>query len=277
MRFTYKRWDDFLARLAADGIVSITAKDVLAKAPEEKYLVLKHDVENRVKHAFEIAKIEAKHGHRASYYVQAYLLDSEKNVELLRKLAGLGHEVSYHYDVMDFAKGDLELAIAEFDRNKRKFESFGFDIITVCQHGNPIVERVGYTSNRDFFRSERIRQLYPEIADVMVNFKTMADTDYNFFSDAGRRFKLIYDPINNDVVHSEDKDIPYDDLDAMYSAVTEGNSVVSSHPHRWESSAFVYAMRTAWFRVIRGMARPAAKIPFMKKFMSKHYGLAKRI
>ena len=277
MKFTYKNWDAFLSRLSKDGLLSITAAQVLSGSSVGKYLVLKHDVENRVKHAYEMAKIEAKYGHRASYYVQAYLLDNPGNVELLKRIADLGHEVSYHYDVMDYAKGDMELAISEFQKNKERFESCGFEILTVCQHGNPIVERVGYTSNRDFFRSERVREIYPNIADVMVNFKTMANTDYSFFSDAGRRFKLIFDPINNDIVSSEDKDIAFDDLDAMYDRAVSGNAIISSHPHRWESSAFVYSVKTGWFKVIRATARLAAKIPFMKKFMSKHYGLAKRI
>ena len=37
----------------------------------------------------------------------------------------MGHEISYHYDVMDSCKGDLEAAIAEFEKNRKRFEEKG--------------------------------------------------------------------------------------------------------------------------------------------------------
>ena len=144
--------------------------------------------------------------------------------------------------------------------------------------GNPIVERVGYTSNRDFFRSERVRALYPSISDIMVNFKEAAEVDYVYYSDAGRRFKMIFDPINNDVTPSDDKNIPYEDLDALESAiVTVDGAIISTHPHRWCSSAVIYSMKSFAFKVIKATAKLAMKIPFMKKFMSRYYYLAKKI
>ena len=103
----------------------------------------------------------------------------------------MGHEVTYHHDVMDSCKGDLEKAILEFESNRQKFEDNGFPVVTVCQHGNPIIERVGYHSNRDFFRSEQVRMRYPNIADIMVDYPKKYSTQYLYFSDAGRIFKRI--------------------------------------------------------------------------------------
>lgn len=198
MIFTYKKWDSFCAKLQRAGVQSIPACQVTQDSGH--YLVLKHDVETNVPSAFQMAQIEEKYGHRGSYYVQAYLLDNSDNVRLLQQMRAMGHEISYHYDVMDSCKGDLEKAIAEFENNRKKFEENGFPLITVCQHGNPVVERVGYTSNRDFFRSARVQELYPQMADIMVDYPQKYQTRYGYFSDAGRIFKQIYDPINNDVV-----------------------------------------------------------------------------
>jgi len=176
-------------------------------------------VETDVKKAFEIAKIENKYGHRGSYYVQAYLLEDSANVELLKEMQNMGHEISYHYDVMDSCKGNIEKAIVEFDKNKQIFEKNSFLIKTLCQHGNPVIERVGYTSNRDFFRNSSIREKYNDIADIMVNFKESFSTDYLYFSDAGRTFKLIYDPINNDIINSDDKNIPFNSVDELLNGL----------------------------------------------------------
>lgn len=276
MVFEFKKWDEFCEKLYDAALISIPACEV--KAAKERYLVLKHDVETDVSKALELAKIEHKYGHRGSYYVQAYLMKVQKNIDILKQIQQMGHEVSYHYDVMDSNKGDLERAIIEFEHNRQLFENNSFQIITVCQHGNPVVERVGYTSNRDFFRSQRVQQLYPEIADIMVNYKDKYKTNYIYFSDAGRQFCLIYDPINNDVLNNDDKNIKYDDLNKVFEAIKHGeNSMISTHPHRWTKSAIEYKVRSGVFKVLKGTAKLALHIPGMKKLMGKYYYLAKKI
>lgn len=257
------------------GITCIPAYEV--NSTSKNYVVLKHDVETDVTRTYEIAKIESAFGHKGSYYVQAYLLEDSKNIELLKEMQKMGHEISYHYDVMDSCKGNLEAAVKEFEKNRLMFESNGFHIVTVCQHGNPIVERVGYTSNRDFFRSSNVREMYPGISDIMVNFKQQVPTEYLYFSDAGRVFKLIYDPINNDVVNSDDKNIPYADLDALLNALdTSVGNIISIHPHRWTSSALLYITKTFIFKVFKSTAKVLIRIPLFKKIMSKYYYLAKK-
>ena len=276
MMFLFKYWEGFCHELSNNGVKSIPACEV--KADMQKYLVLKHDVETNVPHAYKIAQIEKKYGHRGSYYVQAYLLENEENVKLLKQMQAMGHEISYHYDVMDSCKGDLEKAIEEFKENRRLFEANGFNIATVCQHGNPVVERKGYHSNRDFFRSEKVRNIYPDVTDIMVNFKEQVPTDYHYFSDAGRRFNLIYDPINNDIENSDDKNIPFDNLQQLFEGLSDkkGN-IISIHPHRWMNSAAKYLIKNAIFKVLKTTAKLLQKIPVFNRIMSRYYYLAKKI
>lgn len=274
MIFVYSAWDSFCAELKDKGIVSIPAREVTAEM--DSFLVLKHDIENTVSKAYKLAEIEHKYGHRGTYYAHAYLLNDPKNVDLLKKIQAMGHEISYHYDVMDSNHGNLDGAIREFEENRQRFEKLGFPIITVCQHGNPVVERVGYTSNRDFFRSQRVQALYPSIADIMVDYKEKFDADYSYFSDAGRKFKLIYDPINNDIVNSDEKNIPYEDLDALLEALPS-KAIISTHPHRWTDSAASYIVKEKTFKIIKGAAKLAMKVPGIKKIMSRYYYLAKKI
>lgn len=276
MIFVYKKWKSFCQKLQQKGLISIPACEV--KPDSGNYLVLKHDVETDVPHAYEIAKIENSCGHRGSYYVQAYLLEDDKNAELLSKMQQMGHEISYHYDVMDSCKGNLDEAIAEFEKNRKLFEDKGFGIVTVCQHGNPVAERIGYTSNRDFFRSSRVREIYPDISDIMVNFKEQIPTEYLYFSDAGRMFKLIYDPINNDVVSSDDKNVPFSDLDSLLNGLSaDAGNIISIHPHRWTKSAVIYISKSIIFKILKTAAKLMMKIPVFKKIMSRYYYLAKKI
>lgn len=274
MVFIYSAWDSFCSDLKAKGIISIPAKEVTSEL--EYFLVLKHDIENTVSKAYKLAEIEHKYGHRGTYYAHAYLLDDPQNVVFLQKMKEMGHEISYHYDVMDSNHGDLDGAIKEFEANRQRFEKLGFPIITVCQHGNPVVERVGYTSNRDFFRNSRVQALYPHVADIMVDYKEKYQTDYTYFSDAGRKFKLIFDPINNDIINSDDKNIPYEDLDALLKALPS-KTIISTHPHRWTDCAVSYMVKEKAFMLIKCTAKLAMKVPVVKKIMSRYYYLAKKI
>lgn len=54
-------------------------------------------------------------------------MNDPKNVELLSEMQANGHEISYHYDVMDSNKGDIDKAMEEFEQNAETFRHNGFD------------------------------------------------------------------------------------------------------------------------------------------------------
>ena len=134
MIFTFSKWEEFCKNLSDKSIYSICACDV----GKEKYLVLKHDVETNVQNALNMAIIENKYGHKGSYYVQAYLLKDAKNIEMLKKIQTLGHEVSYHYDVLDSCKGDVEKADIEFLENKIYTQEFVLLVSLLISKGKSI-------------------------------------------------------------------------------------------------------------------------------------------
>lgn len=276
--FMYKQWEVFCKKLNDDGVNSITATSVLKNKQDFPFLILKHDVETNPAKALKLAQIEHKYSHKGSYYVQAYLLENKKNIEVLKRIQDLGHEVSYHHDVMDSNKGKLEKAKLEFQKYVDLFEKYGFPIETVCQHGNPVIEREGYTSNRDFFRDASLALNYNYITEIMVNFKNRVKVDYKYISDAGYGWKIIFDPENNDIVKSDEKNISLEDLDEVIKVINSGNSVfVSTHPHRWQSNVVNAQINDIIFRIIKRTAKLVLKIPFMKKFMGRFYFLAKKI
>lgn len=198
-------------------------------------------------------------------------------MDLLRKIRDMGHEVSYHYDVLDHCKGDFDCALAEFQKNVVLFQRNGFDIITLCQHGNPILERKGYASNRDFFRNAMTQTLYPNLTDIMVDFKRKAGTEYQYISDAGRAFKCIFDPINNDIVHSDEKNIAIKSFDELIEYAKRQNAIISIHPHRWVKYIWLYKLRNVLFKILKTLVKFAYHIPGINKLINKYYFLAKKI
>ena len=277
MVFVYRYWKDFCRKLSEAGIKSVPLCEVVS--PDKKrFFSLKHDVETNPSKALVLAEIEHEYGHRSTFYVQAYLLENPANIGILRQIADLGHEVSYHLDAVDQSAGDMVKADAEFLRCRALFEKNGFVLKTVCQHGNALMQRDGYNGNRDFFRDPVLAAKYSDITEIMVNFRNRcSDPDYLYISDAGYGWKIISNPENNDLKTCTAKDVPVGTLDNVLEYAKKGSLIVSTHPHRWRRSWFYAVVRDGVFKVVRKIAKCIYRIPFFRKFMQKHYRLAKKI
>ncbi|MEO1958048.1 MAG: hypothetical protein ABGX23_00690 [Nautiliaceae bacterium] len=266
MIFLFSDYERFCEDLADSGIFSLSAKEVIDKNPK-KFLILKHDIEAKPKNALKIAKIEAKFGHKASYYVHFDILKS--NLELFKEIQNLGHEVSYHYDVLDSNRGDFKKAKEEFDKNIAFFEKNGFKIKSVCQHGNPLIKRNGYTSNRDFFR--KFGSEY-KFRDIVVNFKEEVG-DFIYISDVGYQWQIIPSPHTADINPQKTIKTSYEE---MLNLAKKNSLIISSHPHRYFNTKVEAYFKHGVFNIIKNIAKIFYKTPLGKKILSKFYYLAKR-
>ena len=270
--FVYSVWDEICENISKNKN-TITVNEILDQSTSQ-WLAIKHDVETNVSKALAIAKIEAKHKIRATYYVQAELLDD--NYELLQEIASLGHELTYHYDVLDANGGDYEQAVKEFKSNIAKFKKYGFDVKTVCPHGNPVMIRDGWNSNKDFYRDTTVAKSFPDILDMVVQLPNLLDYKYTYISDAGYGWKEIVNIEDNDV--KNDGDVKIKGHKELLNIINEKESLIlSAHPHRWEKSALKFMLNVYIFKVLRFVARQISSVPILKKIISKYYYLAKKI
>lgn len=276
--FYYDNWDRFCKSLSGCGITLCTAEQSLKLAKGERFVVLKHDVETFVANAHHLASIEHKYGICGSYYVQAYLMNNPDNVTLLKEMQSWGHEISYHYDVLDAHAGDYEAAEKDFIKFSKVFADNGFSYGTICQHGNPVKKRVGYTSNRDFFRNEKIRSHYPHLVDMVVDYSRYAVSKYRYISDASYRWNIITEPETNDI-HPEVKNVRVGDFKSLLTLIqtTDYSFVISTHPHRWMSAAWKINLKIGIFRVVRGTVMVARHVPGVEWLLNKFYFIAKKI
>ncbi|MDA3820285.1 MAG: hypothetical protein PF590_07505 [Candidatus Delongbacteria bacterium] len=275
--FYHKNWDKFCSAVVKTNATSMRASDITDHYPGKQFIVFKHDVETNPSKALKLAQIENKHGIKGSFYVQAYLLNNPEHVKILQQIKHLGHEVSYHYDVLDANNGNFEKANIEFQQNLKKFEAAGFEIKTVCQHGNPVKNRIGYTSNRDFFRKKSIAEQYNQIRDIVVNFKKKTGTNYLYISDAGYAWNIISDPENNDRV-KDNPDIKLRGFEEIVSKIDKGHSIIlSTHPHRWHKSKIGIYLKISLFKTVRLTVKFLTKIPGIKNVLNHFYFLAKKI
>ncbi len=277
--FYYKNWEKFCKSIAENSVRTCTAEESLKIPLDVRFIVLKHDVETLVPNAHKLASIEHKYNIRGSYYVQAHLMSDPENIHLLKEMQEWGHEISYHYDVLDAHAGDYKAAEEDFIKYSKIFAHNGFHYSTICQHGNPMKKRIGYTSNRDFFRNNEIRSHYPELVDMVVDYsQNIGNRKYRYISDAGYQWKIITLPETNDI-YPKVKNVKVGGFRNLLALVmdNEYSYVVSTHPHRWMSSAWKINLKIAMFRVVRETVLMARHIPGMEWLLDKFYFLAKNI
>ncbi len=271
--FIYSIWDEICLEISKSK-KCIRVDQVLEQSSNSEWIVVKHDVETNVKKAVQLAEIEYNHGIQATYYVQADLL--KDNVEQLKKIQSMGHEVTYHYDVLDANNGNFKVATEEFSKTVESFSSYGFEVKTVCPHGNPVIVRDGWSSNKDFFRDESVAKKFPNILDMVIQLPDKLNDNYIYISDAGYEWKQIVNIKDNDVTNQGDIDLG-DYKNLLYTINHEERVILSTHPHRWEQSKFRFLFNIYFFKILRFVARKISSIPFLKKIMSKYYYLAKKI
>lgn len=276
--FYYKNWERFCKRLSESNLSLCTAEQSLVLPRGKRFVVLKHDVETSVPRAHRLASIEHRYGICGSYYVQAYLMSDSENIRLLKEMQSWGHEISYHYDVLDAHAGNFAAAEEDFQKYMKVFADNGFSFATICQHGNPVKKRVGYTSNRDFFRNKDIRDRYPRLVDMVVNYSHHAVSDYKYISDAGYRWNIITEPETNDL-HPEVKNVRVGSFTDLLKLIVDLDCsfIVSTHPHRWMDKAWKINLKIALFRVVRETVIVVRRIPGVELLLNKFYFLAKKI
>ena len=104
---------------------------LIASSP---YIILRHDVDLKAANSLEVARIENELGIKASYYFR--VVSESNQPEIIRAIAGLEHEVGYHYEDVSIAQGNVDLAYEHFQKQLRYFRAY-YPVRTICMHGAP--------------------------------------------------------------------------------------------------------------------------------------------
>ena len=85
----------------------------------DDFVIIRHDVDRMPYRALDMAKLESKKGIKSTYYFR-----SKKHTfkpKIIKEISSLGHEIGYHYESLSDAKGDMDLAFADFEKNLNRF------------------------------------------------------------------------------------------------------------------------------------------------------------
>ena len=134
--FTLKKYRALCHAVIEAAYSTLPVRDFLLNGGE-KIVILRHDVDRRPGSALAMAELESSLGIRSTYYFRA-----TKDVfipDVIEEIERLGHEIGYHYEVLDKTKGDREVAINMFQKELGDLRNHA-DIQTIAMHGNPLTQ-----------------------------------------------------------------------------------------------------------------------------------------
>ena len=195
-------------------------------------VILRHDVDLRPQNSLATAKIENELGLKAVYYFRA--VPESWDEAIIKQIAGLGHEIGYHYESLTTCNGDIDAAWEDFKVNLAKLEIVvGNPIISICMHGSP----------KSPWDSKDIWKKY-DYRSTGVEYEPYLDTDFSktfYLTDTGRRWDGYKVSVRDRIPEYQDKWIEqglvFHSTDDIIRAANEGNLpralMITTHPQRW--------------------------------------------
>ena len=221
--FTLTTYKKLLQELLTNGYSFQTLQDFIQQ-PENKTLILRHDVDRKPGNSLVTAKIEKNAGIRASYYFR--IVKESYDESIIKQIAEMGHEIGYHYENLTTCGGDFRLVIGDFRLNLEKLRRF-YPVKTICMHGSPLSK----WDNRDLWKKYDYRD-YGIIAEPYF------DLDFDevlYLTDTGRMWNNASSSVRDRVKSSFDIAIQ---STSHLIALAEQNALphqimINTHPQRW--------------------------------------------
>lgn len=198
---------------------------------DQKIFIIRHDVDRFIDSALHMAGMEADMGISASYYFR-----TTKNVfkkRIIKKIAEMGHEIGYHYEVLSQSKGDMVKAISLFEQELEKLRAIA-EVNTICMHGSPLSR----------WDSRKIWEMF-DYREYGIIAEPYFDIDYEkvlYLTDTGRRWDgnkfNIRDHVNSSqsLSFKETNDI----ICSLNKKILPNTVLLNMHPNRWVNSMFLW-------------------------------------
>lgn len=255
MDFTISSYKSFLSSFKTKHnyfLNSINYFELIFSNDIVSVIILRHDVDRLPQNALKLAQIENSLGIQGSFYFR--VVPESYDLEIMHKIAELGHEIGYHYEDVDLAvkrkkeKGKrikdfkhdeiIDLAYESFCLNLEMFRK-NFDVKTICMHGSP---RSKYDNKMIWSHRDAFGRKY-NYRDLGIIGEPYLDIDWNKFgylTDTGRRWDgdnfSVRDKVESKFKFDfkTTKDI-IDNIEKLPDKM-----MFTIHPQRWTDNYFLW-------------------------------------
>ena len=249
--FTVKKYEEFLRAAINSGYQLISYQEYL-KSDYKKVLMLRHDVDKKPFNSLKTAKLQHSLGAKGTYYFRA--TKESFNIEVIKKIRDLGHEIGYHYEDLTIFNGDAEKAIIHFEKWLNKFKEY-YPIKTICMHGSPMSK----WDNREIWKKYNYK-------DFGIIAEPYFDIDFDkvfYLTDTGGQWDgnkvSVRDKVNSSF------DLSFHSTDDIIAAFKAGkmpdNIMQNIHPQRWTDNPLEWQKE----RISQKVKNNIKRIFFVKK------------
>ncbi len=230
--FTVKTYFRILQSLQDSEYVFLTYADYQASsATFNRCVILRHDVDADPEKALEFAKLEKSINVKATYYFKTCNGVFDKNI--IKEIAGLGHEIGYHYEDLSKAQGDVQKAIQLYEKNLSILRQF-YPVKTICMDGSIFSK----WNNLDLWK-------HFDYQDYGIIGEPYLDIDFNkvlYLTDTGREWNALkyslYDKVNTRFNYYYKS--TFDIIRDINAGKLPDQLMITTHPQRWHDNQWLW-------------------------------------
>lgn len=235
--FTLNIYNELLSLFRQNKYRFLTYAEYCSGLRKDRMIVLRHDVDLKPSNSLATAKIESEYGIRSVYYFRAVPESWDENI--IKEIAGLGHEIGYHYESLTTCNGNIDSAYDDFCKNLGKLRIL-VPVSTICMHGSP----------RSPFDSRNLWKKY-SYKDLGVIGEPYLDTDFSemfYITDTGRCWDGYKVSVRDKIPQCQDlwtsKGWTFhktqDIISELNNNMFPSNLMMTTHPQRWTDSIFAW-------------------------------------
>jgi len=251
MDFTFPQYNEFINCLIQNSYSFTIFKNY--QLVSDKSIILRHDVDLKPQNSLATALIESKLGIQGSYYFR--IVPESYNVDIIKQIADLGHEIGYHYETMDTASERLKVkgkklkeaekdklidaAYEEFCENLEKFRKI-YPVKTICMHGSP---KSAY-DNRDIWK----KYDYKSLGIIGEPYFDINFDEFFYLTDTGRCWNGFRYSVRDKMPQQArwiKEGLVYRTTNDIVKAVKENRFpekvMITVHPQRWTNNYFEWS------------------------------------
>ncbi len=220
--FTFRIFHQ-LCKALRERHTTVTVAEYIKNNPENA-AIIRHDVDKKPRNALIMAGIEQSFGINSTYYFRT--VPDSFDYAIIKQIQEMGHEIGFHYEVLDKAKGDYKKAIALFESELKQFPC---NVETICMHGNPLTP----WDNRDIW----LHFDYKKFGITGEAYLSFDFSNIEYFSDTGRTWNDRYS-VKDLTIRNESDKKTITGTRALINHIRRKSDPVCvvTHPQRWNDA-----------------------------------------
>ena len=250
--FSFNVYTKLLITLLRARYAPITFSDFLINQDDcERYVILRHDVDKKIKNALRMAEIEHKLNVKSTYYFRYSKRIFDEII--IKAIKNLGHEIGYHYETLAKAKGNFSKAINIFEFELIKFKEI-IDVRTICAHGSPLSK----------WDSRKLWKKY-SFEDFRILGEPFFSVDFNevlYLTDTGRRWNgdrtNLRDKVNSKFSYNFKS--TFEILNALNKNGLPDKLMINVHPQRWDDKLLSWLIELIWQNIKNAAKQVLVKV-----------------